>query len=460
MPNWKKLITSGSAATLNSLYITGSVGIGVKSPAYSLDVSGSANIVLNNPIGGFPGNKFAVANGMLRMGGDIEPTYGWRYIQFTDTADTYEYFSLNSDQSGNPAFSMASAGSFSINAGSANFGLGTKLLTVLNNGNVGIGNRNPQTRLHVGDGGGGMGFPYEESIIEKNGDTKFGVYTSVNDFGLGGAAIVLGATNVRDDNGYYPGFEFQFSPAYASTNNYIRYNFIERDATGVVVSSNTDLFDIYADGRASFKALVGTGTQMVVANNNGFISRQAIPEARPYKVYTALLTQSGGDDFQSINSGDLTIGVTYKINVVDNDGDFANVGAPNNNVGTYFVATGTTPNTWGTIGDLKYNNGAPTVTVLENTIGNIWFTYIGVGVYGINNVGLFDYNKTLILNGAAEEGLSIFNRLIDTDGNGSTETGYWIYYSDNTAIKIKSKIAGEFADSVLNKIFLEIRVYN
>jgi len=135
--------TSSSIAGDSQLYWDNTnkyLGVNVAAPAYNLDVFGSANILLDNIIGGFPGNKFAVANGMLRMGGDTDPINGWRYIQFTDTADTFEYFSFNSDQSGNPAFSMASAGSFSINSGPANFGLGTKLLTVFNNGDVNIAN--------------------------------------------------------------------------------------------------------------------------------------------------------------------------------------------------------------------------------------------------------------------------------------------------------------------------------
>lgn len=145
------------------------------------------------------------------------------------------------------------------------------------NSRLGIGNPNPQVKLHVGNAGGGMGFPYEEAVVEKNGDTKFGVYTSVNTFGAGGASIVLGATNLTNENDLYPGFEFQLTPTYSSTDTFVRYNFLERDATGTVTYSNQNIFNIYADGRTSFQALIGTGTQMVVADLFGFISKQAIP---------------------------------------------------------------------------------------------------------------------------------------------------------------------------------------
>jgi hypothetical protein len=120
--------------------------------------------------------------------------------------------------------------------------------------------------------------------------------------------------------------------------------------------------------------------------------------ASAYKVYTALLTQSGGDDPQDIFSGNLTVGVTYQI--FDDGGasgyDFTNVGAPNNDLYTFFVATGTTPNSWGTNTGLSYNTGAPVVTVLENTIGNIWWTYDGTGTYPANSNGLFTDNKTWV----------------------------------------------------------------
>jgi len=129
----------------------------------------------------------------------------------------------------------------------------------------------------------------------------------------------------------------------------------------------------------------------------------AVVPTPTYKVYTALLTQSGGDDTQVIFNEDLTIGVTYLISYDGEIGewDFTNVGAPNNLSGTYFVATGTTPNSWGGIG-LLYNTGAPVVTVLENTIGNIYWTYSDVGYYLANLNGAFTEGKTIAFFGAQQ----------------------------------------------------------
>jgi hypothetical protein len=192
-----------------------------------------------------------------------------------------------------------------------NNGIITERMRVNSLGNVGIGNKSPQVRLHVGNGGGGMGFPYEESIIERDGDTKFGVYTSVDSFGAGGSAIVLGATGVFDENDLYPGFEFQFSPAFATDNNYMRYNFLERDSAGAVVSSNTNIFKLYADNRISFQKLAGSGTRTVVADSNGFISAPPIT-----KVYTAIISSTGGTPPTVDAELENTIGsVTYSVDV-------------------------------------------------------------------------------------------------------------------------------------------------
>ena len=155
----------------------------------------------------------------------------------------------------------------------------------------------------------------------------------------------------------------------------------------------------------------------LTGKKSAILNEQTIPvtmdditsTVRPYNVFTALLTQSGGDNVAYISSDDtepLVVGVTYKI-TFNNGGDFTNVGAPNNNVNTFFIATGTTPNSWGVVGDteVSYNTGAPVATVLENTIGNVWFTYGNVGSYSVESNGLFIENKswmnTAILLGVA-----------------------------------------------------------
>jgi len=177
---------------------------------------------------------------------------------------------------------------------------------------------------------------------------------------------------------------------------------------------------------------------------------------RPYQVFTALLTQSGGYDALEYCSDDpqpLIIGVTYQISVNDGTGDFTNVGALNNNVGTYFIATGTTPNSWGTPGDvcLSFNNGAPVVNVLENTIGNVWFTYTNIGNYEIESNALFTENKTILFASSMNNG---------NDVNNHTATLY--IYAPNKLIFNSWGNTGDNYAELDNTIPLpiEIRVYN
>jgi len=169
-----------------------------------------------------------------------------------------------------------------------------------------------------------------------------------------------------------------------------------------------------------------------------------------YKVYTALLTQSGGDDFQEQQSGLLTIGVTYYIDDNASNPDFTNVGAANNNVGTYFMATGTTPTSWGEA-TLAYNTGAPVVKVLENTIGNIWFIYETSGQYTINSNGLFLNNKTFCQNSlfSAEDGSGL-RMLIPTAPD----------FSNNYVLIYTVNFPDTPSDDLLINTPIEIRVYN
>jgi hypothetical protein len=160
---------------------------------------------------------------------------------------------------------------------------------------------------------------------------------------------------------------------------------------------------------------------------------------RPYKVYTALLTQSGGDNTLNIQSGLLTVGVTYTINDYIPNDDFTNVGAPSNQNGISFVATGTSPNNWSEASELIYNTGAPVATVLENTLGtNITYQYNGIGIYSIlASNDLFTANKTYsVLQLWADDGVTsrlgfigrastseLIMTLTDTNGNTANTLG-------------------------------------
>jgi hypothetical protein len=171
-----------------------------------------------------------------------------------------------------------------------------------------------------------------------------------------------------------------------------------------------------------------------------------------YKVFTALLTQSGGDDLQGISSGPVTKGVTYQISA--SDGNFSNVGAPSNDDSTWFVAINNEiPNSYGT-GLLKYNTGAPVVTVLENTIGNIWFTYDGVGNYGVNSNNLFTGNKTASF-------ISSLDGAVGTGGGSPLGSATSINNVNNSLMYfVTTDSTGTYSDNLIDSYPIEIRVYN
>ena len=175
--------------------------------------------------------------------------------------------------------------------------------------------------------------------------------------------------------------------------------------------------------------------------------------ASAYKVYTALLTQSGGDgisyieNFSTSGVQNIIKGVTYRIDVNSDNVDFSSIGAPSNAAGTYFVATANAVNTdfldftWA----LEYNTGAPVATVLENTIGNIWFTYYGLGDYFINSNGLFINEKTFALIGTT--GFST--------GGGDTGASIMLTNPPNNV-----EVTALNGDDALASTPIEIRVYN
>jgi hypothetical protein len=212
-------------------------------------------------------------------------------------------------------------------------------------------------------------------------------------------------------------------------------------------SNQIDIFKNKSTGDLMFRDPLGE--EILITPQGGLAPIiNNLPTGPAYKVYTALLTQSGGSNGQTIGLPPLTIGVTYTILSASPNDDWTNVGAPNNEIGTSFVATGTTPNYFDG-GELEYNTGAPVVTVLENTIGNIWFTYTSPGIYSVNSNNLFIENKTTI-------DIDTFGQ----DGNAAGEA----FISTNTLF-IPSNFnilttKGSNSDNILLKNRLEIRVYN
>jgi hypothetical protein len=166
-----------------------------------------------------------------------------------------------------------------------------------------------------------------------------------------------------------------------------------------------------------------------------------------YKVFTALLTQTGGSDPQSLSSGAVTKGVTYRID--GGDGDFLNVGAPNNDDSTSFIAINNeTPNSYGTC-SLLYDLGAPVATVLENTIGNIWFEYVSAGEYRVYSNSLFTEDKTAV----------------DIDAFSWANISNYSFITNETLFpenyfNITSTISGAPNDDLLVKNRIEIKVYS
>ena len=201
----------------------------------------------------------------------------------------------------------------------------------------------------------------------------------------------------------------------------------------------------------------GNTAEMNLEDFKAVMAPEPTPIPEPsYKVYTALVTQSGSDDPIGIDTGLLTIGVTYTIQINSEGMDFTNVGAPNNETGTSFVATGTTPNSWGAEegeGEsiLAYNTGAPVVNVLENTIGNIWFTYAGAGEYRMGSNSLFTGNdKTTSLNDQT--------RCLDSGNN-----FYNLKITNPDPGQINITVLNDDLDGINDKLTskpIEIRVYN
>jgi hypothetical protein len=90
------------------------------------------------------------------------------------------------------------------------------------------------------------------------------------------------------------------------------------------------------------------------------------------------------------------------------------------------------------------STNAPVAIVLENTIGFIGFNYLTVGNYSIISNGDFTLDKTAIF----------ANNVIVN--NGETVA---CAYGSTLFCQVNTRLLGVSTDGILNKTFVEIRVY-
>lgn len=171
------------------------------------------------------------------------------------------------------------------------------------------------------------------------------------------------------------------------------------------------------------------------------------PIARPYKVFSANLTQVGKNDQQeTLTEGQLIKGVTYYISG-STGADFSNLGAPNNDVGTYFISTKTEPPiSWGSNGAVSYRDGLPKCVVFENTLDSIWFDFDETAD------GSFILKSNNFIN--SEMWVSIAHSIYQING-------FTTYVNDVDKVYILTYDANWSAvNGSLKNTSLEIRVYN
>ena len=286
--------------------------------------------------------------------------------------------------------------------------------------------------------------PVDETIPNSEGGNG---YTYIANYGGGFTAVV---SNTLNGNGGISrvcsiGYEDNWQAG-------VRYVF---DNSGNIRHA-TNGFNIIPDSSFDYTKRFTVGSLWTLDNgdtyecqSNGLsaaVWKLYSSPALKYKVFTALLTQSGASDPQTLSVGAVTKGVTYQIDG-DGDGDFSNVGAPNNDSGTFFIATkDEVPNSYGA-NVLVYDTGTPVVTVLENTIGNIWFRYLGVGIYRCASNSLFTLNKTTFMISYASN-------------NNYDQTVQWVIDNETRIDMYSGNATGNLDNMMVVPSTIEIRVYN
>lgn len=172
----------------------------------------------------------------------------------------------------------------------------TERMTVLNNGNVGIGNTSPNEKLVVSGG-----------IIVDKGNVNGGVLTaSALSFGTNGTAVSAeGICSKRTTGGNYKGLDF--------------------------ITNSIARLSIANAGGVSIANLAGTGSRMVIASSTGLLSSQTIPVSSQW-------VTSGANVYYNVTNGKVGIGTTTPLDKLDVAGGII-VDETNTNTGTLTTAS-------------------------------------------------------------------------------------------------------------------------
>jgi hypothetical protein len=165
-----------------------------------------------------------------------------------------------------------------------------------------------------------------------------------------------------------------------------------------------------------------------------------------------------------LNSGSLTIGNIYRILDSPGSSDFTIVGAPNNNVGTTFVATATNPN-WGSFpnfGELAaFKNiinfvtpvGSPNVNFIPAGWWNFYVkldNILTTGIYFIFKIFKYDGVNEIPLNNNPE---TLFMDVGATKGLLQTEINFTpMSPSDRIIVKVYAANRSKFINSIVKLI--------
>lgn len=405
----------------NTLYVDGAnnrVGVGTTSPSNKLDVNGTIGlpyITLDGGTSAFGLNYFTTTARQSNTG--IAASF-----ICNGTPSGYGYvFSFKANQSANSLLivgdNTTTSHIFSTDAYSGAAGWPLKfrvantgeswgsisdLMTLTPNQRVGIGTSSPAVKLHVQSGSGAMGFPYEIAAFERNGDNKFGIFSSANAFTGNGVSVVLGYTNVLNNNSNYPGFEFQYVGGAAQGDNFIRYNYIERQSDGQVIAAVADLLNIYADGK-------------VTINNGSSTSKLGIGTSSPS---TTLHVFSPSDTivahFESTNGYPIQIRTTDEPLSSGYDSPIGSIG---NGAGILYVKTGSLDPDWAPIVYEKGPMPEKTYDDIDLTGGDYYITTGGIYKFTVGsgynlyfpNPANFDGQKIVIINTDSTYSINIYD---------------------------------------------------